>query len=79
MKVTGIALWIGCGLALYIFEIIWLYRWWGDIGVIVGVFVPPIAAVFPFLYLLKEGFSPMYFGLLAGGILGLLITGSSSR
>ena len=74
MMAIGMIMWIGSGLILYVFEVIWFYRWWGDIGAVVGILVPPVAIVFPFLFLLKEGFSGLYFGAWVLGILGLVVS-----
>lgn len=61
------------GIVLFIFEMVWFYRWWDVGGVIVAFFVPPLAALFPFIFLFKEGFSLLYFGVWAVGLLGMYI------
>ena len=61
------------GLVMFGFQIYWFLLWWGPLGVLVGVFVPPLAVVFPFIYLLKEGFSLFYFGVWLAGIVGMAI------
>lgn len=54
---------IVAGLALYVFEIIWFYRWWDLIGVVASVMVPPLAAAFPIIYWVREGFTVSYLAL----------------
>ena len=72
----GTGLFFLAGIPMYIFEIYWFSQWWDAVGVAVGVFVPPVAAVFPFIYLFKEGFDSgavLYFGIWAIGLLGLIL------
>jgi hypothetical protein len=73
MGAVGRLLFWACGLAVIVFETIWFYRWWGLLGAIVSVFIPPLALVFPFVYLAREGFSALYFGLWGLGLVGLFI------
>ena len=70
--------WLGSGLLLYGFEVYWFIQWWGSVGGFIGLFVPPLAIVFPFIYLAKEGFSLFYFATWAVGLSALLI-GSSPK
>lgn len=67
----GIAVFMICGIVMFVFEIIWFTRWWGGVGTLIGFFVPPVAAFFPFIYLFKEGFSLLYFGLWGLGIIAM--------
>ena len=71
MRVFGWVLFIGCGLIMFIFQLSWFHTWWGRGGLFVGLFVPPAAALFPYIFLAKEGFSAFFFGLWTLGIAGL--------
>lgn len=64
------------GVIMLAFEVYWFAQWWGMAGVIVSFVVPPLAAVFPFIYLVKEGFSLLYFGVWAIGIAGAVYEGN---
>lgn len=75
MKALGAILFVAAGIPLYIFEVVWFARWWDGLGLIIGVFLPPVAAFFPLVYLAKEGFSAFYFGLWAIGLLGVVLVG----
>jgi hypothetical protein len=66
----GYILAVGAGLAMLIFEVVWFYRWWGLLGGLVGL-LPPIAVLFPFIYLVREGFNALYFGLWAASLVGV--------
>ena len=79
LYIVGMALVLIPGLLLYIFEIQWMTRWWGTTGTLIGIFVPPVVIAFPFLYLVKVGFSLWYFGLWAVGIAGIGIAGLAFR
>jgi hypothetical protein len=80
MKQVGYALFILSGLILFIAEVVWCYRWWGDAGVLIGIFGGPIITVaFPFMLLLKQGFSAFYFGVWGIGLLGIFIAGSAKK
>ena len=67
------------GLVLFLFELYWFSEWWGMGGVIASVAIPPLAALFPFIYLVKEGFSLLYFGLWGVCLLGLMLVASSDE
>lgn len=73
MRALAMLLFIGSGLAMLAFEIFWFSVWWGGIGTIVAIAVPPIAALFPLIYLFMEGFSALYFGLWGAGIAGAIL------
>ena len=74
----GMTTFILSGIALFVFELYWFNIWWGGFGVFVGVFLAPAAALFPFIYLALEGFSPFYFGLWGLGFAGGLLAGALS-
>ncbi|MFP4149823.1 MAG: hypothetical protein ACLFUG_04705 [Nitriliruptoraceae bacterium] len=73
MRPLGYVLFYGAGLILFALEVYWFTVWWGGLGLFIGLFVAPIAALFPFIYLFMEGFSLLYFGLWAVGIVGAAI------
>jgi len=64
---------IVCGFLTIAFETYWFFRWWGLVGAIAGFVIIPLAALFPFIYLFKEGFSLFYFGIWALGIIGMYL------
>lgn len=78
-KATGIVLFWGAGLVMVAFELYWFAQWWGGVGVVVGLFVPPIVALFPFIYLFLEGFSALYFGVWALGLVGTALVVRASE
>lgn len=68
------------GIVMFGLEIYWFLIWWDLIGVVVAVFVPPLAALFPFIYWIKVGVFPLfYFIIWAIGILGMIIAVYSSE
>uniref|UniRef100_A0A7C4AR32 Uncharacterized protein n=1 Tax=Desulfomonile tiedjei TaxID=2358 RepID=A0A7C4AR32_9BACT len=73
MKILGYVIFGLSGLAMFGFQLYWFHRWWGDVGVLAGLFIPPLVAAFPLLYLLKEGFSIFYFGIWLAGIGGMVL------
>lgn len=79
MKTLGMLLFFACGVSVYLIEIVWFFRWWGNVGAFVGVLFPPAGLVFPFLYSAKEEFSLSFFGLWAGAIVGMIIVSLSRR
>ncbi len=76
---TRLAIWIICGLLMYVFEIYWFSKWWGGIGALVAIMVPPLSILFPFIYLAKEGFSILYFGLWAVALVAAFVGRKSGR
>lgn len=73
MKSAGNNIWIISGIVMVLFEVFWFYQWWGFAGVIASLVLFPLAAIFPFIYLVKEGFSMLYFGVWGLGILGIIL------
>lgn len=71
LGVLGWGVFIVAGLLLFLFEIYWFNEWWGGAGIVVAVFVPPIAACFPFIFLALEGLSLVYLGVWAVGLAGV--------
>lgn len=58
---------------LWAFEVIWFSRWWGGLGLVIGIVAAPVSAVFPFIYLGLEGFSALYFTVWGLALLGVAI------
>lgn len=75
LRAVGFLLFFGAGAATYVFEIMWFYRWWDTVGAIVGAVAAPVAVLFPFIYLVKEGFSVLYFGLWGIALAGVALVG----
>jgi hypothetical protein len=50
MKILGYVIFGLSGLAMFGFQLYWFHRWWGDVGVLAGLFIPLLVAAFPFLY-----------------------------
>ena len=73
MKYIGVTIFTLCQAVLFVFELIWFYRWWGIPGVILGFVVPPLVVAFPFIHLAKESLSQLYLGLWIGGLVGALV------
>jgi hypothetical protein len=70
--IAGAVLWGLSGLALVGFQIYWFYHWWGNLGVLAGFLLASLSVAFPFLYLFKEGFSLLYFGIWLAGMVGIV-------
>lgn len=49
------------GLVLYAYQIIWFKQWWGTLGLVLGICLPPATIAFPFIYLVKVEFSSLFF------------------
>lgn len=83
VKRLGIVLGFGTlllsSLLLFLLSLYWFYVWWGILGVFAGIVVAPLAAIFPFIFLFKEGFSLFYFGIWIIGIAGRILAVSLSR
>lgn len=68
MKTMSSVVFYLSGIALWAFEMIWFFAWWGGVGVAVAFFIPPLAALFPFIFLVKEGVSLLYLSIWAVGV-----------
>jgi len=78
-KVIGWILFIGSGIYLWIVGTILLLSWWGTLGLLLGIFVPPIDFFIPFIYWFKTGIFPsLYFIIWGIGIFGVIIANLSS-
>lgn len=73
MRQLGSVVFYVAGIAMLAFEVFWFSQWWGIVGTVIALAVPPITAVFPFIYLFMEGFSPLYFGLWAVALAGAAV------
>lgn len=71
----GIATAVISTLTLFLFKLYWFGVWWGGVGVLGGIVFAPLAAIFPFIFLLKEGLSLVYFGIWIAGIAGGALAG----
>ncbi len=80
MKIVGYVLFALAGLLMYISEVVYFARWWDLIGIIVSVFIPPIAVFFPLIFWVKEGsFPTLYFIIWVAGIVGLVLASLASK
>lgn len=75
----GMAVFWMSGLVMLAFEVYWFGQWWGGFGVLIGLGVASIAALFPFIYLLMGRFSLLYFGIWGLGVAGGLLATSQSE
>lgn len=73
VRFLAYAAFIIAGVVMFGFEMVWFDRWWGLAGVTVGVILAPLAAAFPFIYLAREGFSVLYFGVWAAGLVAVVL------
>ncbi len=73
MAGVGMVIFWVSGAIMFLFELYWFMQWWELGGVIAAVLIPPLAVVFPFVFLIKEGFSALYFGVWAAGLLGMFV------
>lgn len=80
MQILGYGLFIVAGLWMWIAEVIAFTRWWDLTGILISVFIPPIAVVFPIIYWVKEGVFPvMYFIVWGVGLLGMFLAAFASK
>lgn len=74
MTKIGYGIFAIAGIWMWIAEIIAFARWWDLVGILVAVFIPPIAALFPLIFWIKEGVFPiLYFVVWGAGILGMVL------
>jgi hypothetical protein len=81
-RFIGWILFIVCGIILLIFQIRYCLLWWGIDGVIAAVLLPPLAYLFPILYIIKVGLDNCFLimGLFwVGSILGGIIVNISDK
>lgn len=65
------------GIVMFLYEIVYLHDWWGSLGVVAAVLVPPLVAAFPFLVVLNEGWgvAAPYFMWWAVGLASMIVIG----
>lgn len=62
------------GILMWVMEIISFNEWWGGVGLLLALFVPPLAILFPFIYWIKTTEFPLtYFIIWAIGLGGFAI------
>jgi hypothetical protein len=71
VRLLGYLAFWGAGIVLFVIELGWFSTWWGGLGVLGAISLPPLAAAFPFIYLALEGFDPNYFAIWAIGLAGM--------
>lgn len=81
--VIGYGLFTLSGAAMWLFSMYWFLQWWGLLGILAALLVPPLATLFPFIYWWQESFPVVYILIWLVGVLGLAlgvaITGSMFR
>ena len=60
MATLGKILFWGSGIILYLLSIYSYYLWFGGLGALAALIVPPLAELFPFVYLFLVGFTPEF-------------------
>ena len=82
MASLGKFLFWGSGIVLYLFSIYSNYVWFGVLGALLAIFVPPLAELYPFVYLFLVGLTP---GLLLViivwlvGVVGIFMNAAASK
>ncbi len=74
MAILGYIVFYICGIIMWGLELYWFYQWWDIGGILIAIFIPPLAVIFPFIYLIKVGFASTYFIVWGLGVLSLIIT-----
>ena len=68
---------------MWLFMMYWFLQWWGLLGIIAALFLPPLAVLFPFIYWWQESFPITYILIWLTGIValfaGFALTGSIAR
>lgn len=72
MATLGKILFFGSGIILYLVSIYFYYLWFGGLGALLALFVPPFAELFPFVYLLVIGFTPGFLLIVIVWLIGLV-------
>lgn len=79
LKIIGYIVWIGAGIAMFIFWLMAMSEWLGLLGTILAFILTPGLVIFPVVFWIVEGVFPvLYFAIWGVGIVGLIITGLSS-
>lgn len=80
LKAFGTILYIGSGIATFIFWLVALSSWMGGWGIFIAIVVAPGLVIFPIIYWIVEGVFPLLYFIIWGiGILGLVISTASGR
>lgn len=80
MKILGYIIFLLAGLYMVIVEILAFTFWWGTLGLLVGIFFPPSAILFPFIFWFKEGnFPSIYFIVWGFGLLGMVLANLGTK
>ena len=80
LRILGHILFWGCGLYLYIVSLIFYNALWGTIGLIVAIFVFPVAELFPIVVWIITGQFPGLLFLIWGiGWFGMILVAIASR
>ncbi len=80
MKFLGTVLYVGSGIATFIFWLVALSSWMGEWGIFVAIIVAPGLVIFPIIYWIVEGVFPvLYFVIWGIGVLGIIISSASGR
>lgn len=80
MKTLGYSLFLLAGLWMWIAETIAFAKWWDLTGILISVFIPPVAIAFPIIYWVKEGIFPLFYFIIWGvGLLGIFLAALASK
>jgi hypothetical protein len=58
MAALGKILMWGGGVVLYLISVYSYYLWFGGLGALAALFIPPLCILFPFVYLFLIGLTP---------------------
>jgi hypothetical protein len=72
MATLGKILFWGSGIILYLLSIYSYYLWFGGLGALAALIVPPLAELFPFVYLFLVGFTPEFLLIIIIWLVGLV-------
>ncbi|MCA9348923.1 hypothetical protein KC878_02135 [Candidatus Saccharibacteria bacterium] len=61
------------GITMWLFMIYWFLKWWGLLGIIAALLLPPLATLFPFIYWWQESFPITYISIWLVGVLALIV------
>ncbi len=61
------------GAAMWLFMMYYFLQWWGILGLLAGLLLPPLATLFPFIYWWQESFPVAYLSIWLIGLLALAV------
>lgn len=68
------------GAVMWLFMMYWFLEWWGLLGIIAAILLPPLATLFPFIYWWQESFPVAYILIWFIGVASLFVgIGLTSR